>query len=293
MRCTAVRHAKWTHATQGSGDAVSNSSIGLSSASVTQKVKDGWQPSDPVKVAALLEPKLTTMSQADFSNGYHGISGQTGQVVDDIIQSGNGIEPDITVTGPASQPSSSSQTTDTVNNTTTTTTINNTYNYAKESPIKSVVTNTQNTTVVTVNNTTGAVTNNATTTQTGKDIEVCGLPGKPACKMDETGTPAAKDNEKKAEVETAFGKLDDALPEIAKVAGKDTGWGLKPFWLTAGTCQPVVLMTLPAFLKSMTVGFDLCPLLPMIYTLMNLLWITYTFFAITSMVSRVTMGASA
>ena len=91
------------------------------------------------------------------------------------------------VTGPATSPGGSTVITDPVNNTTSTSTTTNNYSYAGDT-----VTTNQTTTNVTVNNTTGAVTTNTTTTTNPPAPEppkVCGLPGTPACKMDESGTP--------------------------------------------------------------------------------------------------------
>lgn len=199
MTCKAERHAKVSHATQGDGDTVSNVSIGMSSASVTQKVKDGWQPSDETKVAAALEPKLTTMSQADFSNGYHGTSGQAGRVVDEIIRSGNGIDIDaVTATGPATSPSTTTTTTtinnagDTVNKNTTTT---NNYTYDNRvGPTTVTVTNTSSVVTTTTNSKTGETTTE--TTQKPEDSDPCAkTPDSVACAK--LGTPEAQTLDKK------------------------------------------------------------------------------------------------
>lgn len=126
-------------------------------------------------------------------------------------------------------------------------------------------------------------------TETGKEQAACGAPGQPKCGIDESGTPGGTGDHGQAALKQGWDSLDAALAGVQSDAGKDTSWGLVPSWLVAaGTCVPTVLYTLPPKLGSTPIGFDLCPHLPLIYTLMNLLWITWTFFAVTQMVFRVT-----
>jgi len=136
----------------------------ITSSSVTEKVKDGYKPATGLEAQAALEPVLTQWSQADFTAGRNGTDGDMGQLLDQLMQSGNSVDPDITVSGPVTSPSTTSTTVDSVANTTTTATTTNKYSYGKTSPVDSSVVVTQSTTNVTVNNSTGAVTNNTTTT---------------------------------------------------------------------------------------------------------------------------------
>lgn len=264
---------------------------GMTKQSVTTQVRDGWQPITNVN----LEPKfagiLDQWSQADFLYGKDGLNGDAAQVLDKIITSGNAVDIEsFDIDFPATLPGTTSSTTsgDVTTNSTTT----NNYNQSRTGPVNVTVTHNVSTSVSTVNNSTGAVTNVSNSTETGKEIEVCGLPGKPACKLDETGTPDPKENEKLTEITEAFDSLDASLNDATKVDGKETGWGLSPFWLTSGSCQPTLLYTLPPSLGSMPIGFNICPSLPVIYTLMNLLWLVSTFLAVSGMVARVTMGSS-
>lgn len=123
----------------------------------------------------------------------------------------------------------------------------------------------------------------------GEQQAACGAPGQPKCAMDETGTPTGKTDYGQEPIAAANKSLDDTLAGIQSTTGKDTSWGLVPRWLQqSGGCSPTVLYTLPSKLGSMPISIDLCPHLPLIYTLMNLLWVVWTFGAIVSMVFRVT-----
>ncbi|OGP01275.1 MAG: hypothetical protein A3E00_13780 [Curvibacter sp. RIFCSPHIGHO2_12_FULL_63_18] len=124
-------------------------------------------------------------------------------------------------------------------------------------------------------------------------LETCGLPGKPACKIDETGTPTTPTKDGQSELTDGKKQLDDTLTAIKDKSDKDTSWGITPTWLQSGaSCHPVVLMTFPAFLGNKQITLDICPHLDTIYLLMNALWIVWTFSAVLSMVrSSTTAGA--
>lgn len=123
----------------------------------------------------------------------------------------------------------------------------------------------------------------------------CGGSGQPPCKIDETGTPTALPSDGQSVVNQAFDSLGNVVSTISNKADKDSSWGLVPFWLqsTANSCHPVTVLTLPPKLNSMTVTIDICPILPLIYTLMNLLWVVWTFGATVAMVFRVTSAGGA
>ena len=117
----------------------------------------------------------------------------------------------------------------------------------------------------------------------------CGGTGQPPCKIDETGTPTGAGAMPSDVISSEFDKLNGALESIKSVEGKDTSWGLVPHWLTnAGGCRPSEVMLFPAKMGVPPLTLDLCPLLPKIYTLMNLLWIATTFGIVIQMVLRVT-----
>jgi len=128
------------------------------------------------------------------------------------------------------------------------------------------------------------------TPEAGEEQAACGAPGQPKCGIDEAGTGNGKGAEAAGltALGTSFGDLDATLGSITSTSGKDTGWGLVPQWLQSGACAPAVVLTLPPQVGSRQITIDLCPYLPMIYTLMNLLWVVWTFFATVGMVFAVT-----
>jgi hypothetical protein len=124
----------------------------------------------------------------------------------------------------------------------------------------------------------------------GSSGGTCGGAGQAPCnvKIDETGTPTTGKPDGTG-LQDGFKSLDDAMTAAKDKTGKDTSWGVTPTWVVfTGACHPVVLMTLPASLGSRQITLDLCPWMPTIYLLMNLLWTVWTFGAIVNMVFRVT-----
>lgn len=72
------------------------------------------------------------------------------------------------------------------------------------------------------------------------NVEVCGLPGKPACKIDETGTPTGSGTYTSAtgELDTAANQAKAAIEDIAG-AGKKTDFGWVFSWnLPTVSCSP-------------------------------------------------------
>lgn len=145
--------------------------------------------------------------------------------------------------------------------------------------------------------TTSTGTTTTTTTPTGTqtkiemDIETCGLPGKPACKIDESGTPSGEGfgNDAKGTLEGEWSKLDQLITGIGSKGDKDTSWAV-PSWFSPGACKPWNLGTIPEL--SVTFSVDLCPHMPMINGILNFMWVVGTFFACLGMISRVMMGPS-
>ena len=121
------------------------------------------------------------------------------------------------------------------------------------------------------------------------ELETCGLPGKPACKIDETGTPVAAD----ALTALASGKgtLDqsktDALTKVAEAggaSGKNTGWTFS-FAFPSG-CSPYVV----SGFKDITI--DMCQYQPQIHDLMSMIWAATAVFFCIGMVGRTMRGAA-
>lgn len=167
--------------------------------------------------------------------------------VSDAIAAGEtGLEAEPSgVTGPSSTPGPSTTTNNTTNNSTTTNTATNNYTYGPNT-----VTVTTNNAAYTIDNSTGAViatSQSVTTPQTNqpqKESITCGLPGTPACKIDEAGTPtkgdAADDLAKIAALKTEADRLRDIIAGKADkpfFAGWDVFFSAPAFV----QCEPFVL----------------------------------------------------
>lgn len=173
-----------------------------------------------------------------------------------------------TVTGPATSPGTTTTTTDTVNDTTTVTTITHNHTYAGDTITTTTINNT-----TTTNNTTGAVTTNTTTTAPSAapppPAEVCGLPGKPACAIDETGMPTQADIDSKM----SKTKQQDIFKDLDAMVADPTGklpampalnWS---FALPTGCA----VLEIPAFAPFIT-GVDVCQFQPMFHSVMSVVW---------------------
>lgn len=152
---------------------------------------DYGQRTTPI-YAVSVPPSPPTYAPATTNDFANKIAQQSGwptsstiaQAVRDALNNGESLQvtPD-TVTGPATSPGPVVATNDGTNTATSTTT--NTYTY--NGPSVTVGATTQNTVV---NNSTGQTvsTSSTTTSPTPPPPQSCGLPGTPACKIDETGT---------------------------------------------------------------------------------------------------------
>jgi hypothetical protein len=117
-------------------------------------------------------------------------------------------------------------------------------------------------------------------------LETCGLPGKPPCKLDESGTGNGDGalNGAKGEL-TTYGTDAGALVGTASDAnGKDTGWGFG-FALPAA-CTPLDM-------GAYALSLNICQFQPAIHDLMSMVWLAATVFLIIGMVGRSVGGGSA
>jgi len=149
--------------------------------------------------------------------------------------------------------------------TTSQTTTNITYN-------KNTATTTNTTTSTTniTNNVTNQTINEGDTiteTEEQPEIEVCGLPGTPACKIDETGTPEAKPDTAEADAKKAYKPLEDfvANPTSALPTFPTINWA---FTLPSG-CAPIALPAFEPWLQEI----DVCAFQPMFHDLMSFVWV--------------------
>ena len=140
----------------------------------------------------------------------------------------------------------------------------------------------------------GDLDSDGTTDKPGEDKEqqACGAPGQPKCRIDETGTPDGKSafDSSKDKLNSEFDKLTTELDKIKSSDGKDTSWGVMPSWIQTGGCSPWNLGTIPYIDKQITI--DICAIKPYVDGVMNFLWALGTFFAVISMVFRVTTNTS-
>lgn len=100
----------------------------------------------------------------------------------------------------------------------------------------------------------------------GEDIE-CGIPGYPACKIDETGTPTAPIDDGAAKVDAATQPLRVCLsdPSACLPALPELQWS----FALPSACGPIAL---PAFAPFVT-EVDVCRFQPMFHDLMTVVWV--------------------
>lgn len=175
-----------------------------------------------------------------------------------------------TVSGPATSPGTTTTTNDPVNNTTTINTTTHNHTYAGDTITNTTINNT-----TTTNNTTGAVTTNTTTTggsaPAPAPIDTCGMPGKPACQIDETGTPAY-DPEKL--------KLDKTTLDTASATQRDTikgtaDKGMFSSWSTffsLPSLRACELVEMPAYMGQQIASMNVCPGAEWLRGLMGFVW---------------------
>ena len=190
------------------------------------------------------------------------------------------IPQQITVSGPASSPGPVSTTVNSTNNTTRTDTTTHNYSYAGDT-----ITTTNNVSSITIDNSTGAVTNSTTTTSTPPSPSpapepaiTCGLPGTPACKLDETGTATTAGttyDATKTAIDTAKTASETAITGAASIAAPS--WSFA-FQLPTG-CAPYV-----TGIKG--VVLNVCQYQPTIHGLLSAIWAAATAFAMIGMVGR-------
>lgn len=240
------------------------------------------KPSDPYvpgyTKASPLSPQLVPSTQQEFVNAVAAKSGwPSGSWITNALLDATTVAPypkvevgPVTVTGPATSPGTTTTTNNVTNNTTKTDVV--THNHTYEGP--NVTTTTVTTSTVT-NNIDNSVVSQTTTTDKPVSAEpakeTCGLPGTPACKIDETGTPVY-DSEKL--------KLDKATLDTASQAQRNTIQGsadksMFASWSSLFTlpalraCEPVVL---PTYVGVNLGSYDVCPGAEWVRGLMAWVW---------------------
>lgn len=104
----------------------------------------------------------------------------------------------------------------------------------------------------------------------GQEIVTCGLPGRPPCKIDETGTPTAQADDGTAKATGALAEIKACLltPSSCLPALPALNWA----FTVPTSCSPISLGA--AFTKwapSLS-SVDLCPWQPMVHDIMSLVW---------------------
>lgn len=99
------------------------------------------------------------------------------------------------------------------------------------------------------------------------EIETCGLPGKPACRIDEEGTPPAPELEPAQDVADAMRPLQDLIDDPASVlpALPDLNW---TFSLPTA-CGSIGTPAFAPYLESI----DVCQFQPVFHDLMSVVWV--------------------
>lgn len=125
-------------------------------------------------------------------------------------------------------------------------------------------------------------TTTVTTTTTNVDIETCGLPGTPPCKIDETGTPNTATPLPTQDLDQAKDSLIGKFGDLGIPAPEWT-WS---FSFPSG-CSVIAL---PAFAPWLT-QIDVCQFQPVVHDLMSLAWIAATIFGCVAMVGAALRGS--
>ena len=238
----------------------------------------------PMNTQTLPESDVSTSSPATLQQFTDAIATQSGwpsgsavgRALEDAIRSGESVQvTPQTVTGPASSPGSQTVT----NNGPQTSTINTTNNYRYDGP---TVATTQTSVSTTVDNATGLPVGSPVTSTTtpetpakpaeAPEIETCGLPGKPACLIDETGTaPAVPAAEYSSKLDPLKTSQDDHTSKVGSKDDKPSFAGWTDFFTTPAlaTCTPV---DLPNFKGASMGALDPCPVVGGVRMVMAYLW---------------------
>lgn len=138
-------------------------------------------------------------------------------------------------------------------------------------------------TTTTITNAPGGTT--TTTTTQPPEVKVCGIPGSPPCKIDESGTPTQPAVNSAADVDGALGTLKTCLlsPSTCLPALPSLSWSFA--FPTA--CSPIPL---PAFAPYMP-SVDVCGFMPTFHALMTMVWAACGVFGAVNLVGRDSVGS--
>lgn len=190
-----------------------------------------------------------------------------------ILDTGLAVDAgDSSLTGPTSVSGPSSSTSQAIKDSSGNTTGNKTINSSSVYNItyNGNTYNVNQVTTTTTINPDGTSTVDTTSTQPAKPEtppETCGLPGKPACKIDETGTPTDPKLDPLAKKTEVFKPITDfvANPAAALPSLPSINW---TFQLPTG-CAAIALPAFSPWLQSI----DVCQFQPMFHEVMNIVWV--------------------
>lgn len=116
------------------------------------------------------------------------------------------------------------------------------------------------------------------------ELYTCGLPGKPPCKIDESGTPIGLVESASwlGQIGAIFKTQDENLEKIKGKADKDTSWTITPAFLQKKECSPWNFGTFAKINVSFVV--DICPHIHYAQAAINVIAFFFTFLSVTGMV---------
>lgn len=245
-------------------------------ATCSESNKKIWEPTTTENVIAKFDQELQknpNLSSSAFANLYS-----------------EGVEfPDVgseSITGPSSVPVSQAVTVVKTNPDGSTTTsqeqyVRN-YTYAGDT-----VTHVSTTTVNVSNN---SVTNSPTTTTTTvpselQEIKVCGVPGSPACKIDESGTPSA-DSQDQTQIDSVFQPVKTCLenPLSCLPSMPDLSWTFN----VPSSCTAIPVNGYGSYISEI----NICPFQSVFHDLMSMIWAAVGVFAAAKMLFRDSAGSA-
>ena len=122
------------------------------------------------------------------------------------------------------------------------------------------------------------------------NVDTCGIPGKPKCQIDESGTPDGKDAFKSAG-EALSGAYEDAtsqFSEITKADDKDTSFGEGARgWFTPGACEALNL----GDMNGIPLVVNFCDQVAAASNVTSFIWVVSTFFGILWLVFNTMRGS--
>jgi hypothetical protein len=226
--------------------------------------------------------KLPGITDTIFNELYN--QGQTFENVDPV-----------TVSGPASIPAGDPVTTTKTNPDGSTSTSQDQYyrNYSYNGDTVTHTSTTINNNTNNSNSSNNTSTNTTTITtipsnsQANQNIEIsmCGLPGKPPCKIDESGTPEAGQDNSSELVTNLFKPVTQCFENISSClpAFPELSWA----FTVPAACVLIPVAGFAPYIESI----DLCKYQSLFHDLMSLLWVGAGLFAASSMLFRDSQGA--